>query len=139
MKLKRFEDGYDDVWDNTIIVPVIPRKKKWWKLLLVLAFISMICILIITVRYYKSNEYIFKKYYAIENVMPTTRGQNDNIDAIVKFEKGEFDSSSEIFKKIFEKDSSNIAVLFYYGISNIEIGNYNESIKSFKYIIEDKK
>jgi tetratricopeptide (TPR) repeat protein len=135
MKLKRFNDGYDEYWDTTIIVP---RKKKWWKLILMFILIFMICILIITVRYHNSNNYIFKKYYTIENIIPITRGQDDNLDAIIKFMNKDFESASNKFKKIFDKDSTNIAILFYYGVSNIEIKNYNESIRSFKYIINNK-
>ena len=39
------------------------------------------------------------------------------------------------FKKIIDKDASNIAVKFYYGISNIEIHNYANAITAFNEII----
>ena len=40
-----------------------------------------------------------------------------------------------MFKSILDKDNSNIAVWFYYGIANIETQNYDNSIKAFNTII----
>jgi hypothetical protein len=144
MILKRFNDNFE-YWgaitpslDNSFIISK-KKRNKWWKwLLLFIAIISLAFLFLIKINYYyNSHEYIFKRYYAIENVMPATRGES-NIKAIIKFQQKDFDDASVLFKQIWEKDSSNYACLFYYGISNMEKNNYEESIKSFKYIIDNK-
>jgi len=65
-----------------------------------------------------------------------TRGDQNIVEAIIKFQEKDFASASVLFKSILDKDNSNIAVWFYYGISNIETKNYDNSIKAFNTIIK---
>jgi tetratricopeptide (TPR) repeat protein len=58
------------------------------------------------------------------------------VKAVIKFQQKDFRSASVLFKSILDKDNSNIAVWFYYGISNIETHNYNDAIKAFNTIIK---
>jgi tetratricopeptide (TPR) repeat protein len=81
-----------------------------------------------------SNDYIFKQYYT-ENIIDITRDDKNN-EAIVKFQQKDFNAASELFLNILSKDTSNIAVYFYYGISNIETKNYNIAINTFNKIIK---
>lgn len=84
-----------------------------------------------------SNETLFDKYYSSENVIDITRSDDNIVEAVMKFQQKDFAVASELFKRILAKDKSNIAVWFYYGISNIETGNYDNSIKAFNTIIEN--
>ena len=58
------------------------------------------------------------------------------MEAVIKFQQKDFKTASVLFKNILDNDNSNIAVLFYYGISSIETQNYENSINAFKTIIE---
>jgi tetratricopeptide (TPR) repeat protein len=64
-----------------------------------------------------------------------TRGDQNIVEAVLKFQQKDFKMASVLFKNILDKDNSNIAVWFYYGISNIETQNYENSIKAFNTII----
>ena len=67
--------------------------------------------------------------------MDQTRGDQNIVEAVIKFQQKDFRTASVLFKSILNKDESNIAVWFYYGISNIETQNYENSIKAFNTII----
>lgn len=82
-----------------------------------------------------SNDALFTQYYNSENIVDQTRGDQNIVEAIIKFQQKDFRAASELFKSILDKDNSNIAVWFYYAISNIETKNYNNSIKAFTKII----
>jgi tetratricopeptide (TPR) repeat protein len=82
-----------------------------------------------------SNEKLFTEYYSSENVVDLTRGDEVIVEAVIKFQQKDFRTSSELFRRILNKDNSNIAVWFYYGISNIETANYDNAIKAFNTII----
>ena len=58
------------------------------------------------------------------------------LEAVIRLQQKDFATESVLFKKILDKDNSNIAVWFYYGISNIETKNYENSIKAFNTIIK---
>jgi len=82
-----------------------------------------------------SNDELFSQYYNSENIIDQTRGDQNILEAVIKFQQKDFASASVLFKNILDKDNSNIAVWFYYGISNIETKNYDNSIKAFNTII----
>jgi tetratricopeptide (TPR) repeat protein len=65
-----------------------------------------------------------------------TRGDENIVDAVIKFQQKDYATASDLFKKILNKDDSNIAVWFYYGIANIETQNYDNSINAFTTIIK---
>lgn len=48
-----------------------------------------------------------------------------------------YEKSWNMFNDICAKDSSDISVFFFKGISAMEINNYNDAIVSFKFIIKD--
>ncbi|MFZ4547118.1 MAG: tetratricopeptide repeat protein [Bacteroidales bacterium] len=82
-----------------------------------------------------SNDSLFSQYYSSENIIDQTRGDENIVEAVIKFQQKDFVAASDLFKKILEKDNSNIAVWFYYGIANIETKSYNNSIEAFNTII----
>jgi len=119
-------------------VPVICiNTRKWWY-----AAASMLVLVAIGATLYLqtprniSSDSLFTQYYSSENIIDQTRGEQNIVEAVIKFQQKDFKTASVLFKSILDKDNSNIAVWFYYGISNIETQNYKNSIKAFNTIIE---
>lgn len=111
---------------------------KWWYAAASFLLVGSISALLFFQSGNKiSNESLFEKYYSSENVIDITRGDDNIVEAVIKFQQKDFAVASELFKRILSKDNSNIAVWFYYGISNIETGNFDNSIKAFNTIIKD--
>lgn len=145
MKLKRFKDNNisEDEWEistNTELIKINPiniKKNNNIKIY----FLSILLLLTLSSIYFINHKTksVFKQYYTTENVLNITRGNNKSIDAIIEFQNKNFETSSYMFKQILNEDDSNITIRFYYGISCIETENYEESIKSFKFIIENNK
>lgn len=125
---------------NTQQQPNVPVRKlythKWWYAAASFILIGTIsAVLFFQTGQSVSNESLFNKYYSSENIIDITRGDDNIVEAVIKFQQKDFALASELFKRILAKDNSNIAVWFYYGISNIETGNYENSIKAFNTII----
>jgi tetratricopeptide (TPR) repeat protein len=119
-------------------VPVVQMyARKWWY-----AAASMLVLCAVAATLYLqiprtvSNDSLFTQYYNSENIVDQTRGDQNIVEAVIKFQQKDFASASVLFKSILDKDNSNIAVWFYYGISNIETKNYDNSIKAFNTIIK---
>jgi hypothetical protein len=118
-------------------VPVVHmHTRKWWY-----AAASMLALCAVAATLYLqtprniSNDSLFTQYYSSENIVDQTRGDQNIVEAVIKFQQKDFKIASVLFKNILDKDNSNIAVWFYYGISNIETQNYENSIKAFNTII----
>ena len=109
---------------------------KWWY-----AAASVVVVFALSTTLYfqnkhnVSNDSLFSQYYSSENIIDQTRGDENIVEAVIKFQQKDFVAASGLFNKILLKDNSNIAVWFYYGIANIETKNYNNSIKAFNTII----
>jgi hypothetical protein len=119
-------------------VPVVRMyTRKWWY-----AAASMLALCAVAATLYLqtsrniSNDSLFSQYYNSENIVDQTRGDQNIVEAVIKFQQKDFAAASVLFKSILDKDNSNIAVWFYYGISNIETKNYDNSIKAFTTIIK---
>ena len=113
------------------------NSRKWWY---AAASILALCTISITL-YLQTNrgvstDKLFAQYYSSENIIDQTRGDENIVEAVLKFQQKDFRTASVLFKSILDKDNSNIAVWFYYGISNIETKNYDNSIKAFNTIIK---
>lgn len=119
-------------------VPVIRMNtRKWWY-----AAASLVALLAVGATLYLqtnrnlSSDALFSQYYNAENIVDQTRGDQNIVEAVIKFQQKDFSTASVLFRSILDKDDSNIAVWFYYGISNIETKNYDNSIKAFNTIIK---
>jgi predicted Zn-dependent protease len=119
-------------------VPVIRMNtRKWWY-----AAASLIALCAVTATLYLqssrnvSTDSLFTQYYNSENIVDLTRGDENIVEAVIKFQQKDYNTSSKLFKSILDKDNSNIAVWFYYGIANIETKNYDNSITAFNTIIK---
>ena len=118
-------------------VPVVHiQSMKWWYAVAMLVTLLTVSAII----YFQTpkgnlNDTLFSEYYTSENIIDQTRGDENIVEAVVKFQQKDFRAASMLFKCVLDADNSNIAVRFYYGISNIETGNYDNSIKAFTAII----
>lgn len=119
-------------------VPVVHMyTRKWWYAAASLvALVAVAATLYLQVPRSISNDSLFSQYYNSENIIDQTRGDQNIVEAVIKFQQKDFATASQLFKSILDKDNSNIAVWFYYGISNIETKNYDNSIKAFNTIIK---
>lgn len=118
-------------------VPVVHIKsRKWWYAAAMMAVLLTIpAIMYLQTPSGNLNDSLFSEYYTSENIIDQTRGGENIVEAVVKFQQKDFRAASVLFKRVLDADNTNIAVRFYYGISNIETGNYDNSIKAFIYII----
>jgi tetratricopeptide (TPR) repeat protein len=118
-------------------VPVVRmHTRKWWYAAASLVALAAIAAtLYLQVPRTVSNDKLFTEYYTSENIVDQTRGDQNIVEAVIKFQQKDFATASQLFKSILDKDNTNIAVWFYYGISNIETKNYDNSIKAFTTII----
>ncbi len=119
-------------------VPVIRMyaRKFWYAAASLLVLCAVAATLFLQTSRNVSNDALFTQYYNAENIVDQTRGDQNILEAVIKFQEKDFASASVLFKNILDKDNSNIAVWFYYGISNIETKNYDNSIKAFSTIIK---
>jgi hypothetical protein len=121
-------------------VPVVHmHARKWWYAAASLvALFAVAATLFLQTNRNLSADSLFAQYYNAENIVDQTRGDQNIVEAVIKFQQKDFAAASHLFKSILDKDNSNIAVWFYYGISNIETKNYDNSIKAFTTIINQK-
>jgi tetratricopeptide (TPR) repeat protein len=119
-------------------VPVVKMyARKWWYAAASLvALFAVAATLFMQTNRAVSSDSLFTEYYNSENIIDQTRGDQNIVEAVIKFQQKDFATASALFKSILDIDNSNIAVWFYYGISNIETKNYDNSIKAFNTIIK---
>lgn len=85
-------------------------------------------------------EKLFSMYYDSDKSIELTRSGNaDIVEAILKFQKKDFQGASLLFAEILDNDSTNMAVWFYNGISYVEVNRLDDAVSSFKFIIDNKK
>ncbi|NTW26126.1 MAG: hypothetical protein HGA37_15615 [Lentimicrobium sp.] len=123
----------------TKIVRMQPRR---WQLAAAAAIAVLMIAggaLLLTQQRSYTAEKLFSMYYDTDRTIELTRSGNANIvEAILKFQQKDFQGASLLFAEILDKDSSNIAVWFYNGISYIETNRIDDAVKAFRYIVEDK-
>ena len=85
-----------------------------------------------------SNEQLFKMYYKSGESIGITRSGNTNmVEALMRYHQGDFSKANFLFSELLEIDPQNMALKYYYGISNMETENYEVSIIQFQDIIGD--
>jgi tetratricopeptide (TPR) repeat protein len=124
---------------TTKIVRMQPRR---WQLVAAAAIAVLMiaggAILLTQQRSYTAEK-LFSMYYDTDRTIELTRSGNANIvEAILKFQQKDFQGASLLFAEILDRDSSNIAVWFYNGISYIETNRIDDAVKAFRYIVDDK-
>ena len=119
-------------------VPVVRMNtRKWWYAAAsVLVLCAVAATLYLQIPRTISNDSLFSQFYTSENIVDQTRGDQNIVEAVVKFQEKDFRTASVLFKRILDNNNSNIAVWFYYGISNIETQNYDNAVKAFNTVIK---
>lgn len=120
------------------IVRLQPRK---WQLAAAAAIAVLMITggaLLFTQQRSYTPEKLFSMYYDSDRSIELTRSGNANIvEAVLKFQQKDFQGASLLFAEILDRDSSNMAVWFYNGISYIETDRIDDAVKAFKYIAND--
>jgi len=115
--------------------PVQEFRRPSYVLSLIFLFLIVVSgFLIIEQQPRNVSEKLFKTYYSSENIIDITRSDEVNV-AIVRFKDKDYAEASVLFSNIIKRDSTNIAVIFYNGICQIENNELENAIKSFQYII----
>jgi tetratricopeptide (TPR) repeat protein len=88
-----------------------------------------------------SNEDLFNEYYRPYNVIVNKRSAGFNTNEVLQkamfyYETKDYIKALSLFRKVLEKDSTDITGNFYSGISNIEIKKYSEANFNFKKVIK---
>jgi len=103
-----------------------------------LALFAIAAVIYLQTKRAVSADSLFEQYYSSENIVDQTRGNLNIVEAVIKFQKKDFKGASILFKNLLDKDNSNMAVWFYYGISCIETQNLDIAINAFTTIINQK-
>lgn len=89
-----------------------------------------------------SNDSLFKIYYQPDAAL-LIRGTNSQnatlIQAFQMYENKDYNYALTLFSQVLDTDSENIPVQFYSGISNIELGQYQNALHPFNFIMEHKQ
>ena len=117
---------------------------KYWKIAAValIILIPLTVIMYIMINDSSSNSEIFyrnyERYPAFSQSRSMFKDINDSIfvEGLNYYKNGAFTDAVGYFKQVVENDETNIAAQFLFGISYIEITNYNRAINSFEYVIE---
>jgi tetratricopeptide (TPR) repeat protein len=121
-------------------VRVVQFTRKYWYAaasLLLIALVAGSLILINPGGY--SPAKLFKMYYKSGETIGVSRSGNGNmVEALLYFSKRDYQAADGLFDKILVSDPRNFAVMYYSGISNIEIKNYPKAIQMFESIIQDR-
>jgi len=121
-------------------VKVIQFTRKYWYGLASALFIGIIAgtILLLNPGDY-SGEKLFKMYYKSGETIGISRtGSVSVAEALLYFGKNDFQNADELFDQILLNEPRNFAVMYYSGISNIELKNFQKSIRMFENILQDK-
>jgi len=118
-------------------VKVVLITRKYWY-----AAASIFLIALITSGLFLINpggyspEKLFKMYYKSGETISVSRSGNVNmVEALRYFSQEDFQSAEGLFDRILSSDPQNVAVMYYSGISNIEIENFPKAIQMFETII----
>ena len=108
-------------------------RKAWFMGLLLFIVVLVGSSLYFQQNYIFSNQELFVKYYTSEHMVDVSRGENS--ESILNFQQKHYKEALNQFNQIYEKDTANMAVLFYSGLSNIELEQYDWAIDSFDRVV----
>jgi tetratricopeptide (TPR) repeat protein len=86
-------------------------------------------------------EKLYRKYYtSFDAIGQVTRNDNASLSphferAVDLYQKGDYIMAATVFSEVFNRDSSFFASRFLEGISRIELGEYDDAISCFSYVI----
>jgi tetratricopeptide (TPR) repeat protein len=87
-----------------------------------------------------ANDKLFKQYYSKYEANIVTRSEsndnNDLINAIQLYDRGNYSEAIQNFKNILKTDASNTAAHFFLGVSYMETNNFANAIENLTYVIK---
>jgi tetratricopeptide (TPR) repeat protein len=84
-----------------------------------------------------TGEKLFKMYYKSGEAMEFRSGNVTMAEALLSFGKSDYSTAAQLFDQILANDPNNYAVIYYKGISNIELKDFASAIQSFQKILDD--
>lgn len=85
-----------------------------------------------------SNERLFTNYYNIESTFESSRSTDKRLSlAMTYYQNKQFEKAILAFNHLLKQNPNNSAVLFYAGLSYIEVDKLDKAIASFQSIIKD--
>jgi len=118
---------------------VIQFTRKYWYAaasVLVVGFIAGAILLLHPGEY--SGEKLFKMYYKSGETIGISRtGSVSVAEALLSFGQKDFQKSNELFDQILQNEPRNFAVMYYSGISSIELKDYQKAARMFEDILQD--
>ena len=121
------------------LVKIVHITRKYWYAAASVLFVGLMIggLLLFNPQEY-SAEKLFKMYYKSGETIGLSRSGNvDMAEALRYFSKNDFKTAEGLFDKILANDPTNVAVIYYSGISNIEIKNYPKAVLMFESIIKN--
>jgi tetratricopeptide (TPR) repeat protein len=89
-----------------------------------------------------SNDSLFNIYYQPDAALLIRGSDSQNatlIQAFQMYESKDYKSALSLFQQVLETDEGNIPVQFYSGISSIELGQYQNALLPFNFIMDHKQ
>jgi tetratricopeptide (TPR) repeat protein len=81
-------------------------------------------------------EKLFRMYYKSGETVGVSRSGDANmVEAIRYFTQNDFEQADLLFSEILANEPQNIAVVYYSGISNIELKNFDKASEMFETIV----
>ena len=115
-----------------------PKKKNYY----VYAIAASLVILLAVswfVGFGTSNDKLYSDYVEYENLPSFVNRGEDSQDHLSKaeafFEKGQYAEASDLFKSYLKESKDNGAVYIYQGLSQIELGQYEQAKQTFDALI----
>jgi tetratricopeptide (TPR) repeat protein len=122
------------------LVKIVQFTRKYWYAtasVLLIAIVAASLVLFNPGGY--SPEKLFKMYYKSGETIGVSRSGSGNVvEALLLFGKNDYQAADVLFDKILAKEPRNFAVMYYSGISNIEMKNYPKAIEMFENILADQ-
>ncbi|MCD4664879.1 MAG: hypothetical protein K8R68_06370 [Bacteroidales bacterium] len=142
--MQKEDSGEGGVNKNSGITPIFRKKKQWYLIaaaVIILIGFSFYFIFMIDRSY--TNEQLYARYYMPYPSDVSIRSDDISTDnpinlGFFEYEKSNFREAADYFNSVLSKDSTNIPVRFYFGVSCMETGSLSEAESSFKIVIENK-
>ncbi len=92
---------------------------------------------------YSNEENIYQKFYAKYETTGISRSSNAIADqtltlALQKFNSEDYESALNLLNEVISKDQNNSVGHFYSGVSLQELGKYQNAIKEYQEVVNDK-
>ncbi|NVO18550.1 MAG: tetratricopeptide repeat protein [Bacteroidetes bacterium] len=140
-RLKLASARNENVHSNSSIPVIDFKQKKFWYMAASLLLIAALgTVLYFNINHGYTSDDLFAKYYTPENMINVTRSGDANIvEAIIRFQDKDYQTSANLFSQILARDPENYAGWFFYGIACIESQKFAKAEAAFNTIISNNE